>query len=98
MPSFDRDQTSGALFVNNRKQQQNHPDFRGELTISKAVLKELVEKAKAGEDIKLAIAGWNKTSKAGTDYVSLAGSIPREYEPSRSSSRRSRDDDGDIPF
>ena len=41
----NRDITQCALFINNRKTSQNQPDFRGELTLSKALLKELVEKA-----------------------------------------------------
>ena len=44
----NRDMTQGALFINNRKKQQNHPDFRGELTLSKALLKDLVERVKEG--------------------------------------------------
>lgn len=52
----NRDMTQGALFINNRKKQTNHPDFRGELTLSKALLKELVEKVKEGKGSEV-IAG-----------------------------------------
>jgi hypothetical protein len=71
----NRDITQGALFINNRKTSEKQPDFRGELTLSKALLKELVEKVKAGEEAKLSLAVWRKKSKAGNDFMSLAAQI-----------------------
>jgi hypothetical protein len=88
----NRDITQGALFVNNRKNSPNQPDFRGELTISTALLKELVEKAKASEEPKLALAVWKKKSKAGNDFMSIAGQIHAEYK------KTDKVDDSEIPF
>jgi len=88
----NRDMTQGALFINNRKKQQNHPDFRGELTLSKALLKELVEKVKEGKEAKLALAVWKKKSKAGNEYQSIAAQIFTEYKKDGGS------DEVEVPF
>jgi len=76
----NRDMTQGALFINNRKQKASHPDFRGELTLSKALLKELVERVKEGKEAKLTLAVWKKQSKAGNEYQSIAAQIHTEYK------------------
>ena len=76
----NRDMTQGALFINNRKKSANHPDFRGELTLSKALLKDLVEKVKEGGEAKLSLAVWKKKSKAGNEYQSIAAQIFTEYK------------------
>jgi uncharacterized protein (DUF736 family) len=76
----NRDITQGALFINNRKNSQNHPDFRGELTLSKALLKELVEKAKAGEEPKMSLSVWKKKSKAGNEFMSVAAQVLVDYK------------------
>lgn len=71
----NKDMTQGALFVNKKKTKDNQPDFRGELTLSKALLRELVEMVKAGKEAKLSLATWNKTSKAGNQYQSMAAQV-----------------------
>ena len=92
MPNYDEDRTQGALFNNQQKQQDNHPDMRGELTISKALLRELVEKAKEGEQPKLTLAVWKKTSKNGNAYMSLSGQIFKDWKT------ESRGDSKDVPW
>ncbi len=82
----NRDMTQGALFINNRKKQPNHPDFRGELTLSKALLKELVERVKDGKEAKLSLAVWKKKSKAGNEYQSLAAQIFVERDAAQADS------------
>jgi predicted transglutaminase-like protease len=89
----NRDMTQGALFINNRKKQTNHPDFRGELTLSKALLKELVEKVKEGKEAKLSLAVWKKKSKAGNEYQSIAASIFTDYKKDGG-----RSNDFEVPF
>lgn len=87
----NRDMTQGALFINNRKKAANQPDFRGELTLSKALLKELVERVKEGKEAKLSLAVWKKKSKAGNEYQSIAAQIYTEYKKEGS-------DDIEVPF
>lgn len=85
-----KDITQGALFVNGRKSASNQPDFRGELTLSKALLKELVETVKAGGEAKLSLSVWKKQSKAGNEYMSVAGQVFKDYKKS--------DGDIEVPF
>lgn len=66
----------GALFTNARKTKDTQPDYRGNLEISKDLLKVLIEQAKAGEKINMDIAGWKKTSKTGTTFLSLKADKP----------------------
>ena len=61
-----------ALFPNSNKKADNHPDFRGELTVSREELKEWV-KALEGDHVKLRVACWAKTSKNGKRF--LSGSV-----------------------
>jgi predicted transglutaminase-like protease len=87
----NRDITQGALFINDRKKQALSPDFRGELTLSKALLKELVGKVKEGKEAKLALSVWKKKSAAGNEYQSVAASIFIEYKKDGS-------EDIEVPF
>jgi hypothetical protein len=68
------DRSTGALFKAKVRKTEKSPALRGELTLTKALLKELVEEAKVGKPIKLSISAWNNTSKAGNQYISLAAS------------------------
>jgi hypothetical protein len=88
----NRDMTQGALFINNRKKAANQPDFRGELTLSKALLKELVERVKEGKEPKLSLSVWKKKSKAGNEYQSIAAQIHTEYKKDGGS------DEIEVPF
>lgn len=49
---------SGALFINEKKQKPNHPDFQGSLT------------DKDGNEYW--VSGWKHVSKGGKKYISLA--------------------------
>lgn len=64
--SYDNNLT-GALFKNDRKDTENHPDYRGECEV-------------AGTEYWL--SAWVKTSKAGRKYFSLSfrekGAMPDE--------------------
>lgn len=77
---------SGALFTNTRKTSDKHPDYTGSLEISMDVLKVLVEQAKSGQSIKMDIAGWKKTSKAGKTFLSILANKPYEKKQQESSS------------
>lgn len=76
---------SGALFTNTRKTSDKHPDYTGSLEISMDVLKVLVEQAKSGQPIKMDIAGWKKTSKAGKSFLSILANKPYEKKQESSS-------------
>ena len=73
------DRSTGALFKVKERKSDKHPAMSGELTLTKALLKELIEDAKAGKAIKLSLSAWNNTSKAGNQYVSIAAKKYQEY-------------------
>ena len=80
----DRIKVEGAVFANTYKKAKNHPDFTGKIELSKTLLKELVERAKANQDISVSVAMWDRTSKDGKIYkylydVSTNGIAPVMY-------------------
>lgn len=83
---------SGALFKNQKKNNDNSPDLTGNLMID-------------GKDYKL--AGWNNTSKSGLKYISLRASIKEEGQRYDYQKQQQQDEqqqqntelfDQDIPF
>jgi uncharacterized protein (DUF736 family) len=54
----------GAIFPNDRKEKETHPDFRGTINV---------------EGTEYWLKGWKKTSKTGTKFLSLALN-PKEVE------------------
>jgi uncharacterized protein (DUF736 family) len=60
--AYEQKEGSGALFKNQEKQSDNHPDYRGNIRIN-------------GQDMWL--SAWIKTSKSGTKYMSLSAQ-PKE--------------------
>lgn len=51
------DTNRGALFNNDRKETENHPDFKGQINVGGA---------------EYWLSGWRKKSKAGDGYISLS--------------------------
>lgn len=89
--SYETRDNSGALFINQRKQTDNHPDRTGECVVG-------------GK--KYRVAGWVKTAKSGTKFMSLAftpmeDDLDREQNRQRTSGGNGSnpdDLDDDIPF
>lgn len=57
---------TGALFKNERKQKDTHPDYTGKLILP--------------DGKEMSLAGWSKESKSGKKYMSLSLSEPREQK------------------
>jgi len=55
--AFEQRDMSGSLFVNQRKQQPNHPDFTGKIMV-------------AGTTYRL--SAWKKQSRDGKNFLSLS--------------------------
>lgn len=55
--SFEQKDNSGALFVNSNKESEKHPDLNGSVLIN---------------GVEYWVSAWEKTSKAGDQYYSLA--------------------------
>jgi uncharacterized protein (DUF736 family) len=73
--AFEQKPNSGAMFVNEQKKTENHPDWRGDLHLDKTFIIEQMNKAD-GPLVKIAVSGWTKTAKSGKDYLSLSASEP----------------------
>ena len=65
--SYDHRDMNGTLFVNDYKEKDSQPDYRGDCKI---------------HDEVLSISGWKKESSNGKIYLSLAFSVPREQSAS----------------
>jgi uncharacterized protein (DUF736 family) len=82
---FESKDGSGALFKNEDKDTEQHPDYRGNIKIQ-------------GQEYWL--SAWIKESKAGRKYMSLSAQ-PKNPPPQqvRSGKQQERfDDDADLPF
>ena len=73
---------SGAIFKNDKKTAENHPDYKGKVNVN-------------GKDMEVAL--WLKESKAGMKYFSASFSEPyiKTDEPQI---RVIQLDDNDLPF
>lgn len=88
--------TGLALFPNKGKSKDSHPDFRGELYVTKEDLKAWAALAGDGGAVKLRIACWKKVSKAGANFLSGSVSIDngppqaQAQQPTRQGQQRGR--------
>ena len=93
---------SGALFKNTRAADNPRaPQFEGDIEFDADLLRALVAKAKAGEAIKVRLAGWTKPTRNGGEFVSLKASLPqprREEAPRQQRAVEPAVIDDDIPF
>lgn len=69
-------ENSGALFENTKRESQNHPNYRGDVTLSASVVNSLAEQVRAGKPAVLRLAGWSKRSEKAGWWLSLAASLP----------------------
>ena len=91
--AFDKSkQASGALFKNDRKQRDTHPDYTGNIEITPEFLAEIQKNV--GK--KFQLSGWIKQGQRGS-YISLSMQPPWEGGQRSSAPARTLPKD-DIPF
>ena len=64
----DREQSEGMIYNNDYRQNDKNPNWTGSLVLQKAIVKELVEKIKNGEEATLRVALWDRISKNNKEY------------------------------
>jgi hypothetical protein len=94
---------TGALFTNSYKKSEKQPDFKGNITLERSLLKQLLSESN-DENIKINLSGWNRQGRNG-DFVSLAYDAYKKPEESAPSKYREAppkpaiiEDMGDLPF
>lgn len=55
--------TTGNLFVNDYRKTEKQPAYTGSLEVSREQIEALINKGKAGEDVKLKLSCWIYPSK-----------------------------------
>lgn len=74
---------SGALFHNNKGDNDRRPDYKGKLDV---------------EGKEYSIAGWERIAKSGTTYISIKVSEPYNKDGNSSQDNNNNQDKEDIPF
>jgi uncharacterized protein (DUF736 family) len=76
----------GALFKNERKENQNQPDLTGSLDLDK-------------DGNRLRLAAWMKTGEKAGPYLSVTGELPRKADASTASAASAlAEEDFSVPF
>lgn len=84
--SYENKPYTGALFKNEYKQNEKHPDYKGKFYVSLD-----------GQIVEFELAAWIKESKNGTRYMSLSAGEKRQPRERRQEAP-AEDLDGEIPF
>jgi hypothetical protein len=103
----NKNQSDGAIYTNDYKNSEKQPDWTGKVSVSRDMLKELVEKLRGGDTnenggVDLRVALWNRTSKNGKEYKYARLDIPQKKEEPKPVVDVNNDnqvfDDEDLPF
>lgn len=76
--AFIQNNLSGSLFRNDRKEQDNHPDYTGSAKI---------------EEVDYWVSGWVKKARSGKKFMSLAFTKKEESQVSTGPGAEDFDDD-----
>lgn len=104
---YDRLKSEGAMWQN-RKEKDNHPDWRGHVVVSPNQLRELLNRAKGNQndpdpdfEMRIDLAAWNRVAKnSGNEYISFSTEIKpvEKPKPKPEPKHETTLDEDDIPF
>lgn len=86
MATYEQKDNSGALFVNDKKESEKHPDRKGSAMIG---------------GVDYWVSGWINTSSKGTKYMSLSYTAKDEQSAPQQTAPQAKPADNfdeDIPF
>lgn len=100
MSTFIPKPNTGTLFVNNKKEDDRHPDMTGNIFLSKDLVRERLEATEGDELVQISISAWNNDGgRIGLmfkkPYVKPVDQKTQAAEPE---AQKDPDDDSDIPF
>jgi hypothetical protein len=73
------DGPGGAMFKNNKKERDTHPDLTGFVELTDEVVRSINDQAADGVKYpKIEISGWSKVSSKGNKFISLSAKKPWE--------------------
>ena len=90
---------TGVLWTNNYKKNDKQPDFKGDLTLERSLVKQLLEESE--DDVKIKISGWSKTGRNGLFISLVYDSFKPQEQPKLEPSQAKQEepiDDQDVPF
>ena len=90
---------TGVLWTNNYKKHDKAPDFKGDLTLDRSLVKQLLSDSE--DEVKIKISGWKRDGRNGP-FISLVYDSfkpQEETKPSQVKQEYPLDDDMDsVPF
>ena len=98
MSTFIPKPNTGTLFVNNKKEDDRHPDMTGNIFLSKDLVRERLEATEGDELVQISMSAWNNDGgRIGLSfkkpYVKPADQKTQAAEP-----KPEPIDDSEIPF
>lgn len=76
------DNGKGVLFKNDKKTTPAHPDYTGNIILTRDLLREYAEAMGAGQELKVQIASWVKSGQKG-QFLSLSVNAPYKERQDR---------------
>ena len=72
----DIPKSDGALFVNNDKKQDSHPDYRGHIKVTPEQINKLVQMGQMGLEPTLQLGAWERVAReTGQRYIFVSSEV-----------------------
>lgn len=91
------DNGKGVLFKNDKKKKDSHPDYTGNVTLTKDLLNAYLEEMGSGTELKVDLAAWIKQGQK-SKFFSLSISAPFKGERKSNGGRPATTNVDDDPF